>query len=87
MAGGVGFSKMGLDSFRHNRSLRNRRPRLKDSPYHARASYTCTARAGKPHSEGTWQSRQAALKKLWEQKILALIFLSLLALLIFWLLL
>lgn len=33
MAGGVGFSKLGHDSFNDNRRLRNNRLLMKDNPY------------------------------------------------------
>ncbi|WP_224998487.1 hypothetical protein [Cesiribacter sp. SM1] len=33
MTGGVGFSRQGHDSFRHNRKLSHIRPSMKDNPY------------------------------------------------------
>lgn len=87
MAGGVGFGKMGHDSFRHNRALRNRRPLLKDNPYQAKAPNTGATPAVIAPTRESWQSQQAALQKRWRQKAGMFIFLALLAMLVFWLLL
>ena len=87
MAGGVGFGKMGHDSFRHNRALRNRRPLLKDNPYTAKTPKTGVAPAVMAPTQQIWQFQQTALRKRWRQKAGAFLFLMLLAMLVFWLLL
>jgi len=33
MTGGIGFSRQGSDSFKQNRSLRNKRKSMNDNPY------------------------------------------------------
>lgn len=87
MAGGVGFGKMGHDSFRHNRALRNRRPLLKDNPYRAKAPRGGATPAVLATAKDSWQFQQTALQKRWRQKAGAFLFLALLATLVFWLLL